>query len=89
MEGLDVVVLQIDLDEGLPVVVALVHFGVVEQVAGEIQVARHAQVLELVGDVDAVVLEQQAVPALQRVLDRFRHGVSPKCGAPISSPFRS
>jgi hypothetical protein len=31
MEGLDVVVLQVDLDEGLPVVVALVHFDVVDR----------------------------------------------------------
>jgi hypothetical protein len=89
VERLDVVVLQIDLDEGLPVVVALVDFDVVEHVAGEIQVLGDGQVVQLGHDVVAVLLEQQAVPALQRVFGRFRQGVSGKCGAPISSPLRS
>ena len=42
MEGHDVVVLEVHLDEGLPVVVAVVHLDVVEHVAGKIEIARHA-----------------------------------------------
>jgi hypothetical protein len=42
VEGADVVVLQIDLDEGLPVVVALVQFDAVEHVAGEVEVGARA-----------------------------------------------
>ena len=60
----NVVILEIDLDEGLPVVVALVHLDVVELVAGEI---------ELIGDIHAGQvdigrarpLELQTVPVFQ------------------------
>ena len=65
MEGHDVVVLEVHLDEGLPVVVALVHLNVVEHVAGEIEIARHAQAGEVFAHV-ALALEQQPVPVLQR-----------------------
>ena len=40
MERHDVVVLEVDLDEGLPVVIALVDLDAIEHVAGEIEVAR-------------------------------------------------
>ncbi|MCY1535279.1 hypothetical protein D9M68_706760 [compost metagenome] len=62
MEGPDVVVLQIDLDEGLPVVVALVQFDVVQHHALEIERRARAHVRQVGLDVAAVVLEQQAVP---------------------------
>jgi hypothetical protein len=65
VERLDVVILQVDLDEGLPVVVAVVHFHVVQHVAREIQVARDGQGFQLVHHVVAVLLEQQAVPVFQ------------------------
>jgi hypothetical protein len=74
MEGLDVVILQVDLDEGLPVVVALVHFDVVEHVAREVEVLRDRHLAQLVHDVVAVLLEQQAVPVLQRRLRQVQAG---------------
>ncbi len=43
MEGADVVVLEVDLDEGLPVVVALVQLDAVERVAAEVEVGARAQ----------------------------------------------
>ena len=64
MERLDVVVLEVDLDEGLPVVVALVDLDAVEHVAREVEVA-HAERREVARDV-ARAVEQQAVPVLQR-----------------------
>ena len=51
------VVLQIHLDEGFPVVVALVQFHVVELVAGEIKLAARPHVGQIGFDVAAVVLE--------------------------------
>ena len=63
VERPDVVVLEVDLDEGLPVVVALVHLDPVEDVAREVELAR-GQRAEVRGDV-ARAVEQQAVPALE------------------------
>ena len=65
VEGADVVVLQVDLDEGLPVVVALVQLDPVEGVAGEIKVGSRAHAGQVGGDVATVVLEQQAIPLAQ------------------------
>ncbi len=75
VEGHDVVVLQIDLDEGLPVVVAHVHFGVVVHKAGEVELLEHGQLRHGLGHGIAVVLEQHAVPALQRVGLQMQAGV--------------
>ena len=55
MERADVVVLEVDLDEGLPVVVALVQHDAVEHVAGEVEVGARAEPRQLGGDVAAVV----------------------------------
>ena len=73
MERRDVVVLEVDLDEGLPVVVALVQLDAVERVAAEVEVARRADARPArrrrraagcrAGDV-----EHHAVPGLQRVV---------------------
>ena len=60
----DVVVLEVDLDERLPVVVALVQLDAVEQVAREVELARR-QPGEVLRDV-ARAVEQQAVPVLDR-----------------------
>ena len=65
MEGLDVVVLEIDLDERLPVVVALVDLDAVEHVAREVEVAATPSAAQIGRDV-ARAVEQQAVPVLQR-----------------------
>lgn len=65
MKRLDVVVLEIHLDETLPVVVALVHFDVVEHVTGKIEFLRDREVFHDGGDVDAIAFEQQPVPVLQ------------------------
>jgi hypothetical protein len=64
MERLDVVVLQIDLDEALPVVVALVDFDPVEDVVLEVEVARR-NVGEVAPDV-ALAVEQQPAPVGER-----------------------
>ena len=49
VERADVVVLEVDLDEGLPVVVALVQLHVVEHVAGEVEVGARAAAAPVVG----------------------------------------
>jgi hypothetical protein len=73
VERADVIVLEVDLDEGLPVVVALVQVGAIEDVPVEVEHAARgscqaAAAAEVVGDSPpAAVLEQQAMPALQRV----------------------
>ncbi len=66
VERHDVVVLEVDLDEGLPVVVALVDLDAVQHVVGEVEVA-HAEAREVRADV-ALAVEQQSVPVLQRAL---------------------
>jgi hypothetical protein len=75
VEGADVVVLQIDLDEGLPVVVALVHLDLVEHVAVEVQRRARAHAGKVGGDVAAVVLEHQAVPGTDLVVVEVQAGV--------------
>ena len=75
MEGADVVVLQVDLDEGLPVVVAVVHFHPVQGVAGEVQRLARAHLGQIGGDVAAVVFKQQTVPRPQRVVVEVQAGV--------------
>jgi hypothetical protein len=70
-----VVVLQVDLDEGLPVVVDLVQLGAVVHVAGEIEVAPGAQLRQRAADVEAVVLEHQPVPGLQAVVLQVQAGI--------------
>ncbi len=76
VEGADVVVLQVDLDEGLPVVVALVQFDVIEHVAVERQVLGGGHAGQVGGDVAAVVIEQQTVPLAQRVVAEVQAGVA-------------
>ena len=75
MERADVVVLEVDLDEGLPVVVALVQLHLVEHVAVEVQVGLRAEVREIDGDVAAVVLEHHAIPATRLVAVEVQAGV--------------
>jgi uncharacterized membrane protein len=64
MEGLDVIVLEVDLDEGLPVVFALVHVDAVEHVAREVEILQRER-RKVARDV-ARPVEQQAVPVLER-----------------------
>jgi hypothetical protein len=80
VEGADVVVLQVDLDEGLPVVVALVQLHVVEHVAVERQVTGNGHAGQVGSDVAAVVLEQQAVPLAQWVVAQAQAGVALEVG---------
>ena len=87
MERLDVVVLEVDLDEGLPVVVAFVDFDPVEHVVREVERCS-GEPGEVATDV-ALAVEQEAVPVRQRRAAQMRHGLSAKCGAPRSSPLRS
>ena len=68
VEGADVVVLQIHLDEGFPVVVAVVHLHPVQRITAEVQRLARAHVGQVGGDVAAVVFKQQAVPGTQRVV---------------------
>jgi hypothetical protein len=75
VEGPDVVVLEVDLDEGLPVVVALVHLDLVEHVAREVQQRARPHRAEIGRDVAPVVLEHQAVPGPHRVVVQVQAGV--------------
>jgi len=70
MERADVIVLQIDLDEGLPVVVALVHMHPVEHMAAEVEYAQRAEARQVGRHVAATggPLEQHAVPGLDGVV---------------------
>ncbi len=75
VERAHVVVLQIDLDEGLPVVVALVQLDLVEHVAVERKLRERAHAGEVGGDVAAVVLEEEAVPLAQRIVVQVQAGI--------------
>ena len=70
MEGSDVVVLQVHLDEGLPVVSALMDLGGVVDVAVERQFPTHAEPRQILRHVAAAgrSLEQQTVPGLNGVV---------------------
>ena len=59
-----VVVLEVDLDEGLPVVVALVDLDVIEQVAREVELRDRIEAGEIARHV-ARALEEHAAPVLQ------------------------
>src|SRR5437868_6164202 len=79
MERADVVVLEVDLDEGLPVVVALVQLDAVEGIAVEIEVEAGTDPSEVGGDIASaavgVLLEQEPVPLVQRVVVQVEAGV--------------
>ena len=62
VKGANMVVLQIHLNEGLPVVVALMHFDFVQNKAGEVQIGLRAHARQFGLNVTSVVLKQQAVP---------------------------
>ena len=74
MEGRDVVILEVDLDEGLPVVVALVHLDMVEFVAGEIELAGNLHPGQI-GGRRARPLEQQAIPVFEPGLVQVEAGI--------------
>ena len=80
VERAHVVVLQIDLDEGLPVVVALMQLDLVEHIAGKIQRGLLAHAGQICRNVAAVVLEQQAIPLAQRVVAQVQAGVGGEVG---------
>jgi len=75
VERPDVVILEVDLDEGLPVVVALVHMHLVEHIAGEVQVGLGSHLAQFRRDVAAVVLEHHAVPGAGVVAVQVQAGV--------------
>ncbi|MPM73361.1 hypothetical protein SDC9_120341 [bioreactor metagenome] len=64
VERADVVVLQIDLDEGLPVVVAGMDFHMIEHVVGEVELGPREQRPQVAQRI-ALAFEQQTVAALQ------------------------
>ena len=68
VEGADVVVLQIDLDKGLPVVVALVHLDMVEHKAVELELLAQLHAGQICLNVPAIVFKQQAIPFAQLVV---------------------
>ncbi len=71
------IVLEIHLDEGLPVVVALVQFDMIELVAFKTEFARDLHAREVcVGR--ARPLEQQALPVLQFLLGKIEAGIGRK-----------
>ncbi len=82
MERHDVIVLQIDLDEGLPVVVAGMHLRAMEDVPAEVQLPGDAagdQIGQIGGDPALAGLlghlEDQAVPALHRIAAQVQAGI--------------
>ena len=75
MERPDVVVLQIDLDKGLPVVVALVEVTALKHITAEVQLGCAAKLGQVGNDCSSVALEQQALPVLQRVVAQVQAGV--------------
>ena len=75
VERPDVVILQVDLDEGLPVVGALVQVHLVEHVAREIEISPRSDMAELGLDVTTVVLEHHAVPGSGGVVVEVQAGV--------------
>ena len=75
VERADVVILKVDLDEGLPVVVALVHLDVVELVAFKAQFVLRAHAGQVGGNVAAVVFKQKTIPFAQLVVVEVQAGV--------------
>src|SRR6266852_6176780 len=61
MEGRDVIVLEVHLDEGLPVEWVFDDFDLVEHVAFEVELARDTELREVLRDV-ALAGEEHAVP---------------------------
>src|SRR5699024_6109579 len=64
MERFDVIVLEVDLDERLPVVAALVQLDVIEKMAREIELVER-ELRKIACDV-ARPIEEQPLPVLQR-----------------------
>ncbi len=75
MERRDVVVLQIDLDEGLPVVVALMNFDVIEHEVREVEMLLGAKPRQIARDIAPLRFEQQPLPVLQRCSAEIQAGV--------------
>ena len=78
MEGAYVVILQVDLDKSFPVVVAVVHFHVVQHIATEIEFGTRAQSRHIGRHITALAFKQQAIPFLQRVVVEIQAGVGGK-----------
>ena len=78
VEGADVVILQVDLDKGFPVVVAVVHFHVVQHIAAEIEFSTRAQSRHIGCHITALAFKQQTIPFLQRVVVEIQAGVGGK-----------
>ena len=68
VEGPHVVVLQVHLDKGLPVVIALVHLDFIEHVALKVQVGARPHVSELLRNVHPIGFKQESIPLLQGVV---------------------
>ena len=64
----DVVVLEIDLNKGFPVVIADMHFDMVEGIAGEIELAAWPHACQVSQHIAAVGFKQQTIPFLKRVV---------------------
>ena len=60
----DVVVLEVDLDKGFPVVIADMHFDMVEGIAGEIELLAWTHACQLSQHIAAVGFKQQTIPFL-------------------------
>jgi len=88
VEGIDVVDLQVHLDEGFPVDVVVVDAHRIEHVAAEVPVRGGGDLGQVLARI-ARAGEQQSLPLGERVERSFTQGLSAKCGAPSSSPFRS
>ena len=81
-----VVVLQVDLDEGFPVVVALVQFDPIEHKAGEVEFGARPHAGQIGLDVATVVLKQQAIPFPQRVVVEVQAGILREMGRTEQQP---
>ena len=64
VEGADVVVLEVDLDEGLPVVVAHMHFDMVKGVTREVELAAWSHASQIGQHIPTIGFKEQTIPFL-------------------------
>src|SRR5205814_935417 len=79
MERADVIVLEIDLDEGLPVERILDELDLVEEIALEVELLRDTELREIARHV-ALAVEEHAVPFLQILARQVETGEVGKLG---------
>ena len=75
MERTHVVVLQVDLDEGLPVVVALMQVNAIQDISAEIEIGLGAKRRQIGRDIAPSSVENKTVPVLHGVVLQVQAGL--------------